>query len=544
MPSFQISWKKFHRRKKRGQKLVAAAIFLFINLAFAFSPQYDLVIKNGRITDGSGNPWFYADLGIIDGRIAKIGRIDTSLAAQVIDAQNLIVAPGFIDVHAHVENGIMRMPAADNFLMMGVTTIVTGNCGGSWLAVGDSLRSLEAKGVSINVATLIGHNTVRRAVMKEEARDPSPDELTMMQELVGQAMRNGAVGLSTGLIYIPGTFAKTDEIIALAKVAATYHGLYASHIRSEGNQVVAAIQEAISIGEQAGLPVEISHFKISSKKLWGKSQMTTSLVREARARGLQVTIDQYAYPASSTGLETQFPDWVLDGGRDSAVVRLRDDKLRQQIKKEMIQNLRKAGRKDYSHAFVASYRPDSTFNGKSIAEISKQVRGKKNVEAQAEQIIEMYLTSGNRIGMVYHGMSEQDVAYIMQQPFCMIASDAGVIEMGRGVPHPRGYGNNARVLGKYVREEKLLGLEDAIRKMTSLPAQTFGFWDRGLIREGFAADLVIFDPQQVADRATFEQPHQYPDGIRFVLVNGQIVVNENKHTGARSGKILYGAGKT
>ena len=543
MSSFRISWQKLRRSLQQARSVFSVAILLLIHFDLAYSQPYDLVIKNGRIADGSGNPWFYADLGISNGRIIKIGRIDASAAAQVIDAKNLVVAPGFIDVHAHVENGIMRMPAADNFLMMGVTTIVTGNCGGSWFAVGDSLRALEAKGVSINVATLIGHNTVRRAVMKDEARTPSPEELAKMQELVGQAMRDGAVGLSTGLIYIPGTFAKTDEIIALAKVAAKYKGVYASHIRNEGNNVVEAIQEAIRIGTAAGLPVEISHFKISSKKLWGQSEMTVRLVREARERGVQVTVDQYAYPASSTGLETQFPDWVLDGGQEAAAARLRDPKQRQQIKKEMIKNLHKAGRKNYSHAVVAFYRPDSTFNGKNIAAITRQVRGKKNTEAQAEHIIGMYLTSEGRVGMVYHSMSENDVAYIMQQPFCMVASDAGVIEMGRGVPHPRGYGNNARVLGKYVRQKKLLGLEDAIRKMTSLPAQTFGFWDRGLIREGFAADLVIFDAEKVIDRATFEQPHQYPDGIRSVLVNGKTVVSEGKHTGARSGKILYGAGK-
>ncbi len=524
--------------------LLGVALFLSTAVSQASASKYELVIKNGRIVDGSGNPWFYADIGIINGRIAKIGRIDTNEAVQVIDAQNLIVAPGFIDVHAHVENGIMRMPTADNFLMMGVTTIVTGNCGGSWPAVGDSLRSLEAKGVSINLATLVGHNTVRRAVMKDEARDPAPEELENMAQMVEQAMRDGAVGLSTGLIYIPGTFAKTDEIIALAKVTAKHNGIYASHIRSEGNEVVAAIKEAILIGETAGLPVEISHFKISSKKLWGQSHVTTSLVREARERGLQVTIDQYAYPASSTGIETQLPDWALDGGREAAITRLHDPKQRERIKKAMIQNLKKAGRKNYSHAFVANYRPDSTFNGKNIAEITQQVRGKKSAEAQAEQIIEMYLASEGRVGMVYHSMSEEDVEYIMQQPFCMVASDAGVIEMGRGVPHPRGYGNNVRVLGKYVREKKLLGLEDAIRKMTSLPAQTFGFWDRGLIREGFAADLVVFDAHTVIDRATFDKPHQYPDGIRYALVNGRLVVSESQHTGTRAGKILYGAGKT
>ena len=524
--------------------LLMVFLFLIINLCFAGSTKFDLVIKNGRLVDGSGNPWFYADLGIIAGKIAKIGWIDTSEAAQWLEAKDLVVAPGFIDVHTHVEGGIARIPTADNFIRMGVTTIVTGNCGGSWLPIGDSLRALETRGLSVNLATLIGHNTIRRAIMKDEARQPSADELTKMQQLVEQAMHDGAVGLSTGLIYIPGTFAKTDEIIALAKTAAQDKGVYASHIRSEGSEVVAAIKEAIEVGEQAGLPVQISHFKISSKKLWGQSETTTSLIREARDRGLQVTVDQYAYPASSTGLETQLPDWVLNGGRDAAISRLRDNQQRDQIKKEMIQNLEKAGRKSYSHAFVAFYRPDTTFNGKSIAEITQQVRKKKNVEAQAEQIIDMYIASNGRVGMVYHTMSERDVEYIMQQPFCMIASDAGVLEMGRGVPHPRGYGDNARVLGKYVREKKLLRLEDAVRKMTSLPAQTFRFWDRGLIREGFAADLVIFDPQQVADRATFEAPHQYADGIRFVLVNGQIVVKENKHTSARPGKILYGAGKT
>ncbi len=447
----------------RRRSLFLSIVFLFITiiLCVADSTKFDVVIKNGRIVDGSGNPWFYADLGIIAGKIAKIGWIDTSEAAQWLDAKNLVVAPGFIDVHTHVEGGITRIPTADNFLQMGVTTIVTGNCGGSWLQIGDSLRALEARGISVNLATLIGHNTVRRAVLKDEAREPAPDELSKMQQLVEQAMRDGAVGLSTGLIYIPGTFAKTDEIIALAKIASQYKGVYASHIRNEGNEVVAAINEAIQIGEQAGLPVEISHFKISSKKLWGQSQLTTSLIQQARERGLQVTVDQYAYPASSTGLETQLPGWVLDGGREAAMARLRDAKQRGQIKKEMLKNLRQAGRKNYSHAFVANYRPDSTFNGKSIAEITK----------------------------------------------------------------------------------KLLRLEDAIRKMTSLPSQTFRFWDRGLIREGFAADLVIFDPEKVIDRATFEAPHQYPNGIRYVLVNGQIVVRENQHTGARAGKVLYGTGK-
>ncbi|MBA3323269.1 MAG: amidohydrolase family protein, partial [Pyrinomonadaceae bacterium] len=317
-------------------------------------------------------------------------------------------------------------------------------------------------------------------------------------------------------------------------------GVYATHMRSEGEAVLDAIRESIEIGEQAHLPVEISHFKISSKRSWGHSHETIGLVKAARARGLSVTVDQYAYTASSTSLDSRLPSWVLEGGREEGKKRLADAATRERVIKEMKDGLKRSGFKDFSHAMVASYRPAPAFNGKSIAQITKEVRGKSDVKNQIEQILEMYAAGG--AGMVYHSMGEPDVQAIMREPFTMIASDSGVRRFNEGVPHPRGYGNNARVLGRYVRELKLITLEDAIRKMTSLPAQTFRLRDRGLVREGMAADLVIFDDTKIADRATFEQPHQYAAGFQTVIVNGQIVLADEKLTGAKSGAAMRGPG--
>ena len=436
---------------------------------------------------------------------------------RTIDARGQILAPGFIDVHTHVES-IYSLPSAENFVRMGVTTLVTGNCGSSTTDVAEFLGRIKDKPLAVNLATLIAHGSVRRRVIGLDDRAPAPEELKQMEALVEQGMKDGAVGLSTGLIYVPGTYAKTDEIVSLARVAARYGGLYATHMRNEGDKVADAIRESIQIGEQAGLPVEISHFKISNKKFWGQTPMTLGLVRDARARGLAVTVDQYAYTASSTSLDSRLPSWLRAGGFDEAKKRLADKATRERVIKETKDNLKKSGFKDYSFAVVASYGPDKSFNGKSIAEITKEVRKKSDVTSQIEQILEMYEAGG--ASMIYHSMGEDDVKRIMQEPFTMIASDSGVRQADESVPHPRGYGNNARVLGRYVRELKLITLEDAIRKMTSLPAQTFGFRDRGLIREGFAADLVIFDENTIMDQATFDKPHQFPLGISYVIVNG------------------------
>ena len=498
-------------------------------------PAYDLVITNGRIVDGTGNPWFRADVAVKDGRIARIGRIAATDAREVVDAQNGIVAPGFIDVHTHVE-GIYRQPEAENFVRMGVTSLVTGNCGSSATDIGEFLGRIKEQPLAVNLATLIAHGDVRRKVLGLEARAPTAEELRQMEAIVEQGMRDGAVGLSTGLIYVPGTYAKTDEVTALARVAARHGGIYATHMRNEGEHVLDAIRESISIGEAAGLPVEISHFKISNKRLWGQTPATIGLVRDARRRGLQVTVDQYAYTASSTSLDSRLPSWLLEGGREAAKTRLSDPATHERVLREMKDSLKRSGFKDFSYAMVASYGKNPAFNGKSIAEITKLSRGKADVTNQIEQILEMYGAGG--AGMVYHGMSESDVQNIMREPFTMIASDSGVRRFGEGAPHPRGYGNNARVLGRYVRELRLITLEDAIRKMTSLPAQTFRLRDRGLLREGFGADIVIFDETTIGDRATFEAPHQYPVGISYVFVNGGAVLAKGQMTVARSGMAL------
>ncbi|MEZ5307500.1 MAG: D-aminoacylase [Pyrinomonadaceae bacterium] len=500
---------------------------------------FDLVVVNGRIVDGTGNPWFRGSIGVRNGKIVRVGNFETANAAKIIDAQGGIVAPGFIDVHAHVED-IFNNPKAENFIRMGVTSLVTGNCGGSATDIGEFLGRFQKTPLAVNLASLIAHGSVRSKVMGLDNRAPSAEEQKAMEAIVDQGMRDGAVGLSTGLIYVPGTFSETPEVVGLAKAAAKHDGIYASHIRDEGTKVLEAVSEAIDIGFQANMPVEISHFKISSKALWGQTAKTIGLVEEARRKGLTVTVDQYAYTASSTSLDARMPSWAIAGGRNEGIKRLEDPATKKKIVEAIKADLKKKKFKDLSFAYVASYRPNPEFNGKNIAEITKIVKGKKKLDAQIEQFFDMYKAGGAQ--MVYRVMSEEDVTNIMRQPFTMIASDSGVRTFGAGVPHPRGYGNNARVLGKYVREQKLITLEDAIRKMTSLPAQTFALRDRGLLREGYAADIVIFDEKTVDDKATFENPHQYAVGFTSVVVNGKLVFDGEKMTGEMSGSPLRGPG--
>jgi N-acyl-D-amino-acid deacylase len=496
---------------------------------------YDLLIRNARVVDGTGNPWFYADVAVSGDRIVRVGRNLPGEARQTIDARNRILAPGFIDVHAHAEN-VYENPS-ERFIRMGVTTLVTGNCGSSVTAVDSFLTVAAQRPIAPNIATLVGHNSVRRKVMGEANRPPTADELRQMEALVEKGMQDGAVGFSTGLIYVPGTYANTEEVVALAKAAAKHGGLYASHIRNEEGKVYEAIREAIHVGRQTGMPVEISHFKVGSKRMWGASEKTLELVREARRSGLQVTVDQYAYTASSTRLSSNLiPAWALAGGPEDGKRRLDHPDTLARIIAEMKTELANDGFTDYSFAVVANYKADTTLNGKSIAQLAGLVRRDSTLDGQIAQIFEMY--RGGDAQMVYHKMDEPDVERILREPFTMVASDAGPGNYRSGVPHPRGYGNNARVLGRYVRERQIISLEDAIRKMTSLPAQTFGFRDRGLVREGYVADLLLIDEATVGDRATFEEPHQYAAGFDYVLVNGKPVVAEGKTTGTLPGKAI------
>jgi N-acyl-D-amino-acid deacylase len=520
-------------------KRIVLALLAAPLLAAAPVARFDVLLRGGRIVDGSGNPWYTADVGVRDGRVAAVGRLDEAAATKVVDARGLVVAPGFIDVHTHVESGLAQRPTADNFLLDGVTTLVTGNCGGSAVDLPGFFEPLRAGGLSPNLATLIGHNSVRRAAMGAEERDPTPEELARMETLVDEAMRAGAVGLSTGLIYVPGTYARTPEVVSLARVAARHGGVYASHIRSEGEAVFAAIEEAVDVGRQAGLPVQISHFKVSNRKLWGQSGKTIALVDRARAAGLDVTVDQYPYTASSTNLGTLLPSWTLAGGADAVRERLADPATRAKVAREMKEHIRRRnGRKRLDYAVVASCAWDRARDGKSIARINQEAGRKGRLEDEIQTVLEMVEKGGAQ--MVYHSMDERDVERILRVPYAMVASDAGVIEPGVGVPHPRGYGTNARVLGRYVRERQALRLEEAVRKMTSLPAQRFGLVERGLVRPGMWADLVVFDEAAVADRATFEAPHAASTGFRFVLVNGELVVEDGRHLGARPGRILLG----
>lgn len=511
-------------------------IFLLLFPLTLSAQDCDILITNGKIIDGTGNNWYYGNIAVKNGKIIKIGRDVNLSAKKTIDAKGLIIAPGFIDVHTHLEDDEKKDPNATNFILDGVTTCVTGNCGSSNVDIGKYLNWIDSLKLSINVATLIGHNDVRKAVMGRANRDATPGEMKQMEDLVEKAMKDGAVGLSTGLIYIPGTYTTTPEIVALAKIAAKYDGVYATHMRDEGDSVTYAINEALTIGREAKIPVEISHFKLSGQHNWGRSKETVPMIEAARKEGIEVTIDQYPYTASSTSISTLIPDEVLADGQDSIKARLQRPEIRKQVINHILARLKKRKLKHLSYAVVASYPADSSYNGKSIEQINL-VKGRKHkARFEAETVMDIMMNGG--ASAVFHGMSEEDVKFIMKYPFNMFASDASIRLLGAGVPHPRGYGTNARVLAKYVREEKVISLEEAIRRMTSLPAQKFQLKDRGLLKEGMAADIVIFDEKEVQDISTFEKPHAYSKGFHFVIVNGVLTVENEKHLGIRAGRAL------
>ncbi len=497
--------------------------------------RYDVLISHGTVIDGSGARPVRAEVAIRDGRIVAIGSLPNATAAEIIDATGLMVAPGFIDVHTHADD-IADTPRAENFVRMGVTSVIAGNCGGSALDIGEALTKIRQAGIAINYATLIGHNTVRRAVMGTANRDPTISELAKMKSLVWRAMADGAVGLSTGLQYVPGTYARFAEILELARVAGNAGGLYASHMRNEGTELEAAVQETIHVGEMTMCRVQISHLKVDSPNNWGASARALSLIDAARKRGIDVQADQYAYTAASSTLGIRFPAWVLEGGQDAITKRLNDPEQWVKIKSEMRDLLSERGLSDLSFAVVASYRPDPSLNGLSMKQVAVRLRGSDAADAQFDAARAMMLAGG--ASMVYHLMSEDDVNRIMRHPQVGIASDSSVLTMGDGIPHPRGYGNNARVLGEYVRNRHVIPIEEAVRKMTSLPAEHFKFDRRGLVKAGYAGDLTLFDANAVADAATFEKPHAFAAGIPYVLVNGVVVVRRGEQTAALPGQVL------
>ena len=522
-------------RSRCAALLAIACLGLFGSSGGAQTPRYDTLITGGTLVDGSGASRRRGDVAIKDGKIAAVGLLPKATATQVIDASGLVVAPGFIDVHTHADD-IADTPRAENFVRMGVTSVVAGNCGGSALDVGEALTNIRQAGVAINFATLVGHNTVRRAVMGSANRDATIAELSKMKSLVWRAMADGAVGFSTGLQYVPGTYAKTAEILELARVAGNAGGLYASHMRNEGTELEKAVEETIRIGELAMCRVQISHLKVDSPSRWGASAQALSLIDAARRRGIEVEADQYAYTAASSTLGIRFPSWALEGGQPAIAVRLNDAGTWARIKEEMRGLLAERGLSDLSFAVVASHSADPSLNGLSMKQVASKLQGSDSLDAQLETARVMMLNGG--ASMVYHFMSDDDVERIMKHPQVGIASDSSVLTPGNGVPHPRGYGNNVRVLAEYVRRKHVISLEEAIRKMTSLPAQHFKFDRRGLIRTGYSADITIFDPAGVKDTATFEKPHALAAGVPYVLVNGVLVIRNGEQTGARPGQVL------
>lgn len=517
---------------------------------------FDLIIVNGLLLDGLGGEPLRADLGVRAGRIACVGGFEGADAARVIDAAGKFVAPGFIDVHTHVERNLptARRPfLAPNFVRQGVTTIITGNCGRSELPTGTLLERLGRDGTQVNVATFVGHNSVRRRVMGMAARPPTAAELSEMRSVVERSMTEGAFGLSTGLTYLPGAYARRDELVALARAAGAAGGVYVTHLRDEGVRGGAAIEEAVEIGASAPVPVHISHFKAQGQSQWGTAGERLALVDDARRRGLRVSLDQYPYAASSTTLEALLPTGDSDDGAARSKEGLRDPRVRAQLRAKMFERLRENGWNDYSFARVAYCPSDLSLNGLDLAQIAARRvgapaaatlpaaesagRGGTAVERQADLVLD--LLAGGGAQMIYFDMSEDDVTAIMRHPDTMFGSDSGVrMENAPAVPHPRGLGTFPRVLGRYVRGLHLLSLPDAVRRMTSLPAQTFSLKERGQLGEGYWADIVIFDADSVNDRATYDSPLLSPEGILYVIVNGTPVLEQGRLLDSSPGKPL------
>ncbi len=534
---------------------------------------YDILIENGKIVDGAGNPWFFADVAVKDGKIENVSKKLGSEAEKVIDATGLVVCPGFIDAHSHGDFNSLVYRDMENVVHQGITTVVAGQCGSSlaplsdeirgerqrevdarlpngielkltWTSFDEYLREEEKEGLGANVAHLVGHGAIRAAGMGLEERDPTPKELENMKGLTAEAMEAGAYGLSTGLIYPPGIYAETPEIIALAKVAAEYGGVYDSHIRGEGKTLMKALDEALEIGEKAGIPVQISHHKVASKSIWGKSRETMKMFEDARTHGVDVTVDQYPYKAGSTSLMTLLPPWVHSGGNAAALERLRDPVQRERMRLEIEEGIpgweNFAGELGWENVYVTSVKTDENkaVEGMNMVEV-KEHRGAPD---EFTALYELLLEEEGVAGMVIFYGDEDDVKRIMRHPLQMVGTDAGCCNVEgpfrRGKPHPRHYGTYPRILGRYVREEKTLRLEEAVRKMTSFPAQRFGLLGRGILRPGMWADITVFNPETVIDKSTYKEPHRFPVGIDYVIVNGMITIGKGSYMEAHSGKTL------
>ena len=534
-------------------------------------PQYDLLIRNGRIVDGTGRAGYVADVAVKGDRIARVGKLRGARARRVIDAKGLVVAPGFIDMLGQSEVNLLIDPRAMSKVMQGVTTEVTGegstvapmnerlaaedadyyrrfNLTVDWQTFGDYFGRLEKQGTGVNVATFVGATQVRAYIVGFDDRPPTADELIAMRRVVAQAMEDGALGLSTSLQYVPARFAKTNEIVELAMAAKRYGGIYATHQRSEANAIDSSLEEVFEIGRRARVPVEIWHLKTAYKKNWGRMPEVLKRIEAARARGQDVTADVYPYTAASTSLSACLPPWALEGGTARMLERLRDPKTRERLKRDITSDS-----KDWENIFLGSGGAGGVLISTVVNSSLENLQGKRLAEIAAEQkkddldaLFDLILADHGETDAIYFMMSEDDLRAALRAPYVSICTDSaaratdGPLSKDKG--HPRGWGSYPRILARYVREEKLLTLEEAVRKMTWMPATRVGLKDRGVIRQGAFADITVFDPQTVRDRSTFENPNQYPEGIPFVITNGQLSVDNGQRTTALAGRVLRGPG--
>lgn len=561
--------------KSWQSKLVLLVVAIFAAMACAQqapSPQpFDVVILNGKIIDGSGNPWYAGDVGIRGDRIASIGKLQGARAKTIIDAHGLVIAPGFIDMLGQSEFPLLIDNRAVNKLSQGITTEITGEGGSAapqnaitikaampalepyhlsidWTDLAGYFRRLEKQGTPLNLGTYVGAAQVREAVIGDDNRAPTPQELEQMKALVQQAMEQGALGVSTALIYPPGHYAKTDELIELAKVASRYGGIYASHMRSEGKSEMAAIDEALQIGREAHIPVEIFHLKVAGKSRWGSMPQVIAKLQAARDSGIDVTADMYPYLAGATALASSLPPWVADGGMDKLLERLRDPAIRARIKTEMAEE-----HGDWENLYLASGGPSGVMVASVVEQSLKPLTGKTVAQIAQQQnkdpldaLFDLVLADKGRSGALYFIASEDDLQYGLKQPWTSIGLDFNEMPLDGSLfephSHPRGFGSMPRFLGHYVRDLHLLPLEQAIRKITSLPAQREHLRDRGLLKEDFFADITIFDPATIIDKATYTEPAQLSVGVKYVFVNGQLEFADGKMTGVNAGRALRGAG--
>jgi N-acyl-D-amino-acid deacylase len=543
--------------------LIAIALFFTAN-ARVHAADFDIVVRNGRIVDGMGNPWSYGDLAIKDGRIAAVGRVDGTGDIEV-DAAGFVVAPGFIDIHSHSDLKLLQDGRAQSKIRQGVTTEILGegnsagprkgrlsaqefNVNGetkSWTTLGGYFDVIDQAGVSVNVASYVGLNNLWRSVMGESFDPPTDVHIQEMKVLLDEAMRDGALGLSSQVMMPPGSLATTSQLADLCKVVAKHGGIYSSHIRNEGDGIFASVREAIEVGRRSGVPVDIIHLKIADQQFWGRMDEVVKLIEDARTEGLNIQANVYPYTRGNNNLVSIIPPWAHEGGRSKLLERLRDTDTRQRLKREIENgvtgwyNHYTAVGRDWSRMLVSA---NTSFRGLTMDRVMDfRTKGRKDAD-RLEELFDILLEEGGSVSTVFAHHTEDDMNLALLQPWCSVGSDgsAYAIEgpLRTGNPHPRNFGTFPRVLGVYVRELGLLRLEDAVRKMTSLNAAKVGLLDRGILRAGMAADVTVFNPETVIDQATYTEPFQYNVGIHHVIVNGQLVLKDNKHTGKRPGRAL------